>query len=179
MAAVSSSQSRISGRRMGWWGRAVWYNERLMKKTSQDETLKTCAPGELSFEFSYCAIFGGGPCVEWDGKKSELRWSDIHVGIWHALPIPRAIQWKAFWQLIDQSGVRKWDHDYSNPNIMDGIEWDFKLTAPGLKVETTGSNAFPGSDSLVPIPGSPFDILATAIGILIGCDPRELKAPQA
>lgn len=67
---------------------------------------------------------------------------------------------------------------YSNSNIEDGIGWDFKLTAPGQQIETSGSNAYPGSDSLVPIPGSPFDILTTAIGILAGRDIHDLKAPK-
>ena len=146
-------------------------------KNRHDESLKPFSPGKLSFEFSYCAVFGGGPCVEWDGWKSELRWSDVHVGIWYALPTPSLLQWKAFWFLLEQSGARNWEMSYSNPNIEDGIGWDFKLTAPGQKIETSGSNAYPGSDSLVPIPGSPFDILTTAIGILVGRDIHELKAP--
>lgn len=136
-------------------------------------------PERLAFEFSHCAIFGGGPLVEWDGKKSELRWRDCYGDAWISLPAPTPLQWKAFWFLLEQSGVRNWEMAYSNPNIEDGIGWDFKLTAPGLQIETSGSNAYPGSDSFEPLPGSPFDILATAIGILIGCDPRELKAPQA
>jgi hypothetical protein len=53
----------------------------------------------------------------------------------------------------------------------------FKLTAPGLQIETSGSNAYPGSDSFEPLPGSPFDILATAIGIVAGCDVHTLKPP--
>jgi hypothetical protein len=59
---------------------------------------------------------------------------------------------------------------------MDGIGWDFRLKAPGLEIETSGSNAYPGSDSLGPLPGSPFDMLTTAIGILVGCDVHDLKA---
>ena len=68
---------------------------------------------------------------------------------------------------------------YSNPNIEDGIGWDFKLTAPGLQIESSGSNAYPGSDCFEPLPGSPFDILTTAIGILAGCDVHTLKPPRS
>lgn len=67
---------------------------------------------------------------------------------------------------------------YSNPNIEDGIGWDFKLTAPGLQIESSGSNAYPGSDSFEPLPGSPFDILTTAIGILVGSDVHTLNPPR-
>jgi len=149
----------------------------MRTKASRDESCKPCTPGELIFEFSYCAIFGGGPCVEWDGKKSVLRWRDAFGDSWHPLPTPSEIQWKAFWLLIEQSGVRSWEREYSNAGVMDGTVWEFKLTAPGLRIATAGNNAYPGSDSLVPIPGSPFDVLATAVGILIGCDVHELKAP--
>ncbi len=136
-------------------------------------------PERLAFEFSHCAVFGGGPLIEWDGKKSELRWRDCYGDAWITLPAPTQLQWKAFFFLLEQSGARNWEISYSNPNIVDGIGWDFKLTAPGLQIETSGSNAYPGSDSFEPIPGSPFDILATAIGILVGCNVHALKHPSA
>jgi hypothetical protein len=136
-------------------------------------------PEKVTFEFSQCAIFGGGPLIGWDGKKSELRWMDCYGDAWISLPTPTPLQWKAFWLLLEQSGARNWEMSYSNPNIEDGIGWDFKLTAPGLQIETSGSNAYPGSDSFEPLPGSPFDILTTAIGILVGCEVHTLKSPHS
>jgi hypothetical protein len=150
----------------------------MRKKIPREGSWESCAPGKLSFEFSHCAIFGGGPCIEWNGKKSELRWRDAYDSTWHPLPTPSDLQWQAFWLLLEQSGVQNWESEYSNPSILDGIGWDFKLTAPGLQIETSGSNAYPGSDSIEPLPGSPFDVLTTAIGILVGCDVHELKAPS-
>jgi hypothetical protein len=149
----------------------------MRKKTPREGSVEFCAPGKLSFEFSHCAIFGGGPSVEWNGKNFELRWRDAYDSAWHPLPTPSDLQWKSFWLLLDQSGVRNWESEYSNEGVMDGTVWEFKLTAPGLQIETSGSNAYPGSDSLEPLPGSPFDILTTAIGILVGCDVHDLKAP--
>jgi hypothetical protein len=148
----------------------------MRKKTPLGSSPIVCAPDELFLKFSHCAIFGGGPCIEWNGKNSELRWRDAYDNTWHLLPPPSEIQWKAFWLLIDQSSVRNWEMAYSNPYIMDGIGWGFRLSAPRLQIETSGSNAYPGSDGPGPLPGSPFDILSTAIGILVGCDPHELKA---
>ena len=162
-----------------WSGRGVWYNGPMKDKTPTEVCRDSCDPGKLCFEFSHCAIFGGGPCIEWNGMNSELRWRDAFGDDWYLLPVPSEIQWKAFLLLLEQSGVRNWDHDYNNPNILDGIGWDFKLAAPGLQIETSGSNAYPGSDSFEPLPGSPFDILTTAIGILVGCDVHELKAPSS
>ena len=150
----------------------------MRKKTPHGPSAKTYAPGKLSFEFSHYAFFGGGPCIEWNGKNSELRWRDAYDSTFYPLPTPTDIQWKAFWLLLEQSGVRNWEMSYSNPNIEDGIGWDFKLTAPGLQIETSGSNAYPGSDSFEPLPGSPFDILTIAIGILAGCDVHTLKVPR-
>ena len=37
-------------------------------------------PENATFEFSQCAIFGGGPLIEWDGKKSELQWRKPNTG---------------------------------------------------------------------------------------------------
>lgn len=136
-------------------------------------------PEGVTIEFSYCAIFGGGSNIEWDGSKSELRWRDCYGDSWISLPTPTPLQWKAFWFLLEQSGVRKWEMSYSNPNIEDGIGWGFKLTSPGLLIESSGSNAYPGSDSFASLPGSPFDILITAIGILAGCDVHTLKPPRS
>ena len=150
-----------------------------MRKRISSYGVKVYQPSKVSLKFSHSAIFGGGPLIEWNGKKSELRWRDAYDSTWYPLPTPSDIKWKAFWLLLDQSGVRNWDHDYSNPNILDGIGWDFKLTAPSLQIETSGSNAYPGSDSLAPIPGSPFDILTTAIGIIVGQDIVDLKDPRA
>jgi hypothetical protein len=147
-----------------------------MKKRPNVANLKCHLPAKVSFEFSHAAIFGGGPVVEWIGKKSQLRWRDAFDATWHALPTPTDLQWKAFWLLLEQSGARNWDADYTNPDILDGIGWDFKLTAPGLRIESSGSNAYPGSDSFDPLPGSPFDILTTALGILAGRDILTLKA---
>lgn len=151
----------------------------MRKKKSSFSGIESHDHSKVTFEFSNCAIFGGGPLIEWDGKKSELRWRDCFGETWNSLPTPSDLQWKAFWLLLGQSGARNWDTDYSNPNILDGIGWDFKLTASGLRIETSGSNAYPGSNSLVPIPGSPFDILTTAIGILAGRDVHTLKPPQS
>lgn len=133
-------------------------------------------PEGVTIEFSYCAIFGGGPNIEWDGSESELRWRECYGDSWISLPTPTPLQWKAFWFLLEQSGVRKWEMSYSNPNIEDGIDWDFKLIALGLRIESSGSNAYPDSDSFKPLPGSPFDILTTALGILVGRELHTLKA---
>jgi len=150
----------------------------MRKKKSSLVGLDSYDPSKVTFEFSHCAVFGGGPLIEWDGKKSELRWRDCYGDAWISLPTPTPLQWKAFWLLLEQSGARNWEMTYSNPNIEDGIGWDFKLTGPGLKIESSGSNAYPGSDSFDPLPGSPFDILTIAIGILVGCDVHTLKAPR-
>lgn len=136
-------------------------------------------PESVTFEFSKCAFFGGGPLIEWNGKNSELRWRDCYCDAWISLPSPSSLQWKAFWFLLEQSGARKWEMNYSNPIIEDGIGWDFKLNAPGLQIESSGSNAYPGSDSFEPLPGSPFDILTTAIGILVGSEVHTVKPPRA
>jgi hypothetical protein len=95
----------------------------MRKKTPRDGSLESRAHGKLCIEFSHCAIFGGGPLVEWDGKKSELRWRDCYGDAWISLPAPTPLQWNAFWFLLEQSGVRNWEMAYSNPNIEDGIGW--------------------------------------------------------
>lgn len=151
---------------------------RMRKKKSSLGPIEYLDPSAVTFEFSHCAIFGGGPHVEWNGESMELRWKDYYDDTWCSLPIPTDLQWKAFWLLLEQSGARNWDADYTNPDILDGIGWDFKLTAPGLQIESSGSNAYPGSDSFEPLPGSPFDILTTAIGILVSCDVHTLKPPR-
>lgn len=127
--------------------------------------------------FSCYAIFGGGPHIEWNGKKAELRWRDVFDGTWYQLTTPTDIQWKAFWLLVEQSGVWNWEITYENPHVTDGAGWDFRMEVPGRCIESSGINAYPGSDSLECTLGSPFDVLTTAVGILVGCDVHKLKPP--
>lgn len=150
-----------------------------MKKTRNTKTslgvIYCHAPAKVKFEFSHVAIFGGGPIVQWDGDTFGLRWKEAYEATWHELPAPSELQWKAFWLLLDQSGARNWDSNYANPDIFDGVGWGFKLAAPGLRIESSGSNAYPGSDSFESLTCSPFEILTTAVGILAGGDVHALK----
>ncbi len=159
-----------------WSGWGLWYNIAMSKNPIGGESAKCCHSEKLSFVFSHYCLLGGGPHLEWNGKKSLLRWRDAFGDVWFHLPTPSEIQWKAFWLLVEQSGVRTWEGHYTNPDIVDGQGWDFKMKGPGLRIETRGINAYPGSDSLEPNAGSPFDILTAAIGILVGCAPHDLKA---
>ncbi len=149
----------------------------MRRKRRRKNSSDSVDPRKVSMQFSHGGVFGGGHWVEWDGKKSELRWRANFGFTCYPLKPPSAIQWKAFWLLVEQAGVKEWDYSYVNPGILDGVGWSFRLKAPGLSIETSGSNAYPGSGSLIPTPSSQFDVLTTAIGILVGCDLDELKAP--
>jgi hypothetical protein len=48
-----------------------------------------------------------------------------------------------FYKKLAEAQVKHWKRYYDEPDILDGTQWEFRLTSADLKVETGGSNAYP------------------------------------
>jgi hypothetical protein len=58
-------------------------------------------------------------------------------------PSPEA--WTTFWRTVDAAGVWRWQKNYQNPEVCDGLQWSLRLEHQDRAVRSEGSNAYPGS----------------------------------
>ena len=135
-------------------------------------------PQFLDFVIWSDATLYGGVCLRWNHEASELQWrpalgcSDEY---WLLLPTPARVTWKAFWLLLDQAGVWGWELEYP-PKSTAHTGWSLEVSFRGRNVRTSGGGlAYPNDTDE---PGSPFEILCTALGMLAGAEMSELKPPH-
>lgn len=134
-----------------------------------------------SFDFTYW-------CDGWEGMGINLRWRKNGAGlewqhvsspetIWRRLPAPSGITWKAFRLLLDRARIWSWKPGYASVSTAH-LGWSFEASVSGRHIRTSGGDTYPqaeeGSGCL---PGSPFDILLTALGLLAGQDILALRMP--
>jgi hypothetical protein len=101
--------------------------------------------------------------VPWDGDGPPTV-DSVRV-------VPTAEAWRAFWDAVDEAGVRRWRLRYTSDAI-DGVGWTLSLEAEGRRVLSSGSNAFPDrrGRQIVDGPTPDFDAFADAVGALVGRD---------
>ena len=135
-------------------------------------------PQFLNFMIWSDATRLGGVCLRWDSVASELHWRPALAGsdeYWLGLPSPSRVSWKAFWLLLEQAEVWDWESEYpAKTSAHTG--WLFETSFRGRRVRTSGGgSAYPNDTDM---PGSPFDILLTALGVLAGVEISELRPPN-
>lgn len=120
----------------------------------------------------------GGVCLRWDNEAKELHWRPALGGsdkYWLRLSSPARVDWKAFWLLLELAGVWNWQLVYPAKTTAH-TGWSFEVSFCGRSVKTSGGGlAYPNDSDL---PGSPFDMLLTAIGLLAGMEISELRPPN-
>lgn len=101
--------------------------------------------------------------VPWDGDEPTTV-DSVRV-------VPTAEAWRAFWDAVDEAGVRRWRLRYLSEAV-DGVGWMLSLEAEGRRVLSSGSNAFPDRQGrqIVDGPTPDFDAFADAVGALVGRD---------
>jgi len=120
------------------------------------------------FEFCEYGCLGDGHRLVWDPMTQTLEIRD-REGFKSAqkLPTPTRTQWKAFWFLLDRADVWNWQSKYEDETgICDGGGWRLDVSFAGRYIKTGGYNAYPDTHGTNYQPGSPFDILSTAILLL-------------
>lgn len=118
---------------------------------------------------------GQGACsanFEWNADTQCLQTTDILEILPNQRIQPDRLRWKAFWLLLDRAGVWNWDRSYAPAGDLscDGHYWSIEISRDGRHVNTRGSEAYPGTEERDYREGSPFDILSTAIKVLLSCD---------
>ena len=74
---------------------------------------------------------------------------------------PTAEAWTAFRQELDALEAWSWEKTYFNLDVQDGTQWTLQLEWDGRTIESSGSNAFPGSPG--PEYGEQFDRFLAAL----------------
>ncbi len=118
--------------------------------------------------FSEYGFPGTGTKLKWDSTRQELQISDYHgESETRTLPTPTRAQWKAFWILLDKAKVWEWQSEYVDEiGICDGGGWSLEISYAGRHIKSGGVNAYPDTRDTNYLPGSPFDVLCTAILML-------------
>ena len=62
--------------------------------------------------------------------------------------IPSEVEWKKFWDEMDRIRVWSWMDNYDCPDVVfdDGSSWNLKIELGDKKVESSGSNYYPGEN---------------------------------
>ncbi len=60
---------------------------------------------------------------------------------------PTDQQWREFKAQIDQIGVWDWEKEYNNPNVLDGTQWSLEIAYDEQRIQSCGSNRFPGAST--------------------------------
>lgn len=141
-----------------------------------DEVPKT-VPESFDFTLWSGAYENLGVNIRWRKNGPGLQWQHVshHEDDWGELPSPSRLTWKAFCHLLNLSKVDKWDKEYPSFTTAH-TGWSFEASIGGQRIKTCGGDCYPhceeGSSYL---PGSPFDILLTALGLLAGNDVLEMR----
>ena len=63
--------------------------------------------------------------------------------------IPSEEEWKKFWDEMEKIRIWKWIEDYTHEDdlyTLDGSSWNLKIELGDKKVESSGSNNYPGEN---------------------------------
>jgi hypothetical protein len=122
------------------------------------------------FEFSIDESFHPGCPVKW---LPDLQVLEIGYGFDAKHVKVTAAQWRIFWLTLNHVKVWRWDEHYSPDCIFcDGTSWNLKIKYRGKEIESSGSNAYPGSSELYFDTNSEFGLFLDAVNKLAGTNYR-------
>ena len=98
--------------------------------------------------------------VRWHRGKLRYRTDDSKGTV-----APSAEAWETFWATMDKIGVWDWKSRYDDPETMDGVQWKVEINDGVRRVQSFGSNRYPGSRDREK--ARPFQEFLKAVGALI------------
>ncbi len=86
-----------------------------------------------------------GPSIEIMYKKNNFEISFMNQGhlVTHYIKQPSEIKWDKFFLFLDDIKIWEWKKEYIDPNILDGTQWEIKISNSYKKIKSYGSNKFP------------------------------------
>ena len=125
--------------------------------------------GEVSNPYSFHIKIENGRIVfAFDSFPSG--YSDNYI-------IPSEEEWKKFWDKMDKIGIWEWIDNYTLEDdlyTLDGSSWNLKIELGNKKVESSGSNYYPGEniEEIVPDQLESFKKFLNALRSLTGFEFR-------
>jgi hypothetical protein len=86
-------------------------------------------------------------------ESQQLEWQDgklvYRPNFWSAgdqvFPVTTTLEdWMEFWAAADSANLWRWQEEYMNPLVLDGLQWSLEISYQGLLINCGGSNAVPG-----------------------------------
>jgi hypothetical protein len=65
--------------------------------------------------------------------------------------IPSTRKWINFRRKLEAINVWKWRSHYNDPDVCDGTQWEFEVDYGVKKIQSDGSNSYPGCESIIVI----------------------------
>ncbi|HEX7005405.1 MAG TPA: hypothetical protein VF168_14570 [Trueperaceae bacterium] len=84
-------------------------------------------------------VYEGHEPAEEDGRRETIRL--------HRFVRPTERRWRGFWKSLDDLSAWDWERHYENPGALDGTGWHLTVERNGVRLESEGSNAYPGGHS--------------------------------
>ena len=137
----------------------------------------TTLPHSLDFTLWSDAYENLGINIRWRKNGPGLQWQHVsnNEDEWEELPSPSRLTWKAFSFLLDRAKCVKWDAEYASVTTAH-TGWSFVTNINGQTIKSFGGDTYPNSEEGEDcLPGSPFDILLTALGLLVGKEIHDLS----
>ena len=114
--------------------------------------------------------------IEIENSKIVFAYDSFPYGYSDNYIIPSEEEWKKFWEKMDKVGIWNWIENYDCPDLMvlDGTSWNLKIEVGDKKIESSGSNYYPGEniEEIVPDQSKSFKKFLNAIRLLTGLEFR-------
>ena len=117
--------------------------------------------------FSYGGFRGPNYEIKYKDKRFHLSLGEMSSQSIFDVSYPDEQKWDNFWLFVNKHDIWLWKKKYFNKNILDGIQWEIKLSNSANKVKSYGSNMFPNQEI--------FKSLISEFGILFDLDFIELQ----
>jgi hypothetical protein len=88
--------------------------------------------------------------------------------------VPTGRKWLSFRKKLDAINAWKWERRYVDPSVCDGTQWELEIDYGLKKIESSGSNSYPGCEGILIVDesqtnqASDFDALLHALKLLLG-----------
>ncbi|MCK9150788.1 hypothetical protein [Methanobacterium alcaliphilum] len=76
-------------------------------------------------------------------KSLEFKNNQIEFDFLKKIVTPSNIEWGQFWDKLEEIDFWHWDEDYEKCCLVDGFEWNIKITKGNNSMESSGINDGP------------------------------------
>jgi hypothetical protein len=129
----------------------------------------------LTLEFSIGGFFAENHRVKLENGQLMYQYCDAPLS-WDQIDakqiLPTVEQWIDFKKALNSINAWEWAPKYFTPDVCDGTQWELKINYGNKRINSYGSNAYPGTkddDMIFNLSRTPeFTAFVDALGLLLG-----------